>query len=94
MAEATVVGPTILGASCTIEPRAVVSRSVLWDRCVVGAEAVADACVLSDDAIVERRAQLARTVQVPQRRPAGVPWWTRHGVPPGAFGLRPGTAVR
>ena len=95
MAGATVVGPTVVGTGCTVEPRAVVSRSVLWDRCLVGAEAMADACVLGDDAVLERRARLTRTVKMPQRRALGVPSLPGRRVLQGAsLGLRPGTVVR
>jgi mannose-1-phosphate guanylyltransferase len=95
MAGATIVGPTILGAGCTIEPRAVISRSVLWDRCVVGAEAIADACVVGDDATLERKVRLARIVRLPERRRADVRQPTDPRLAPAAsLGLRPGTAVR
>ena len=72
LADATLVGPASLGAECTVEKGALVSRSVAWNRCVVGRSAVVDGCVLTDGAVVGAGESLfhALKVQSPGRRPA------------------------
>jgi NDP-sugar pyrophosphorylase family protein len=65
---ATIVGPTVLGSGCIVDPEAVVARSVAWNRCTVGAQAMVDASVLADDARVAAGSRLAGAVHVPARR--------------------------
>jgi NDP-sugar pyrophosphorylase family protein len=69
-ADATLVGPASLGAGCTVERGALVSRTVAWNRCLVGAAAVVDGCVLADGAVVLAGQSLfhALKVQGPDRR--------------------------
>lgn len=43
---AVLIGPTVLGESCRIGPRAMVCRSVVWDHCDVGSGALVDRCVV------------------------------------------------
>jgi NDP-sugar pyrophosphorylase family protein len=66
--DALIVGPCTIGAECTIGPKAVVSRSVVWDRCHVGAGAFVDECILTDDASVEDWLAVRGTVYVPRHR--------------------------
>jgi NDP-sugar pyrophosphorylase family protein len=68
MEGATLVGPTVLGSGCTVDPEAVVSRSVAWNRCMVGAQALVDASVLADDARIGAGFRLAGAVHVPPAR--------------------------
>ena len=63
-----VVGPTTIGVESTIEPRAVVSRSAVWDRCRVGTGALLDHCILTDDARVGPEMVVRNTVRVAPRR--------------------------
>jgi mannose-1-phosphate guanylyltransferase len=65
---ALVVGPTTVGEGCQIGPRAVITRSALWNRVEVGAEAVLDQCILADGAHVEAEAAARQTAYVPDRR--------------------------
>lgn len=66
---AAVVGPCAIGAACEVEPRAVVSRSVLWERCRVERSAFVDAAVLACDA---RVAEGARAISAVVGADAGV----------------------
>lgn len=47
------VGPTSIGARCTVSRNAVISRSALWDDCAIGAETFLDHCIVADQAEVE-----------------------------------------
>jgi NDP-sugar pyrophosphorylase family protein len=73
--DASIVGPTTLGAGCVVGRQAVVSRSVLWSSCRVGAGAVLDHCILTDMASVE--AQLVLREKVCLARPP-CRTWTDH----------------
>jgi NDP-sugar pyrophosphorylase family protein len=62
-AGATLIGPTSIGAGSTVEPNALVARSVVWDRCSVGADSVVHGCVLGSDASVPPGARLFNVVR-------------------------------
>jgi mannose-1-phosphate guanylyltransferase len=75
------IGPTTVGADCTLGRATVVSRSVLWSGCTVGAGAVLDHTVLTDDADAEPGVVLRNTVIVPDATRAAA---QRNGTrPPG-----------
>jgi NDP-sugar pyrophosphorylase family protein len=59
---ATIVGPTSVGAGCHIQDHAVVSRSVVWDRCHIGRNSIVDRSILTHGAGVGSRAWFTNVV--------------------------------
>jgi NDP-sugar pyrophosphorylase family protein len=63
---ATLVGPTVLGAECVIEPGAVVCDSVLWNSCRVRRGAAVNHCILGDAVEVKPEAIVFRAALGPE----------------------------
>jgi lipopolysaccharide/colanic/teichoic acid biosynthesis glycosyltransferase/ADP-glucose pyrophosphorylase len=59
---AMVIGPTAIGASCSISRNAIVNSSVLLDGCKVGAGAHLTGCVLGEGAVVPDGATLHHVI--------------------------------
>ena len=57
-----------LGADCTVEPTAVVTRSVIWDRCRIGANTIVDQSIIADDARVDADLVIRETVYIASQR--------------------------
>ena len=66
---ALIVGPTTVGAGCTIGAQSVISRCAVWNKCNVGDNTILDQCVVTDDAVVDSDLVVRETVFVPPRRP-------------------------
>jgi len=64
---ATIVGPTVIGAGCTIREGAVVCRSAIWDACLVGRTSRLDQCILVHGASVRAGARLSDVVYGQER---------------------------
>ena len=68
---AMIIGPTTIGADCTIAEQVIISRSAIWDRCNVGAAARLDQCIVTDDSCLDPGTVIRNTVCVaPLRSPA------------------------
>lgn len=65
MAGATVVGPTSIGNDSVLGPRALVSRSAVWNSCSIGEDAVADRCIVPDRCVLRPRARVLSQVLEP-----------------------------
>jgi len=65
LAGATVVGPTSIGEGAVLGPRALVSRSAVWNACSIGEDAVADRCILPERCVLHARARALSQVLEP-----------------------------
>lgn len=70
---ATIVGPTSIGARCEIAANSIVCFSALWDEVRVGAGAHVDECVVADGASVAAGSTLRQAVRVARTRRAAHP---------------------
>jgi len=59
------IGPTTIGADCSLGRATVVSRSVLWSGCDVGTGAILDHAILTDDSDAQPGVVVRNTVVVP-----------------------------
>ena len=78
---AMIIGPTTVGAGCTIEKSTVISRTAVWDRCTVGAGAIVDNAILTDDTCVEPELVVRNTVYLAREgmRRTFFDWLTSYG---------------
>lgn len=65
--DAWIAGPTVIGGSCSVEPRGCVLRSVLWDHAVVGCAATVDGSIVTNWAWVSADEPVVNQIFLPAR---------------------------